>query len=70
MRPPKVEVGAKVKMLAEGKGNYTSRKNSRSQWGGRTYEVEEVGSDGQLNKHSVLEGKPTRYNRHEISLGD
>ena len=36
---PKVEVGDKVKILVKGKGNYTSRKESRNQWSERTYEA-------------------------------
>ena len=67
---PKVEVGDKVKIFVKGKGNYTSRKESRNQWIERTYEVKEVGRDGQLNKHHILDGLSKNYNRHEILLVD
>ena len=67
---PKVEVGDKVKICVKGKGNYTSRKESRNQWSERTYEVKEVGRDGQLNKHYILDGLTKKYNRHEILLID
>ena len=67
---PKVEVGDKVKIFVKGKGNYTSRKESRNQWSERTYEVKEVGRDGQLNKHYILDGLSKKYNRHEILLID
>ena len=67
---PKVEVGDKVKIFVKGKGNYTSRKDSRNQWSERTYEVKEVGRDGQLNKHYILDGLSKKYNRHEILLID
>ena len=67
---PKVEVGDKVKIFVKGKGNYTSRKYSRSQWSEETFEVKEVGRDGQLNKHYILDGLSKKYNRHEILLID
>ena len=67
---PKVEVGDKVKVFVKGKGNYTSRKESRNQWSEQSNEVKEVSRDGQLNKYYIIEGKPKRYNRHEILLID
>ena len=67
---PKVEVGDKVKVFVKGKGNYTSRKESRNQWSEQTYTVKEIGRDLQLNKHYILDGKTKKYNRHEILLVD
>ena len=64
---PKVEVGDKVKVIkvfVKGKGNYTSRKESRNQWSEQTYTVKEIGRDLQLNKHYILEGRTKKYNRH------
>ena len=51
-RYPKVEVGDEVKVLDKGKGKYTSRKETRSQWPDRIYEVKEVKRDPQLDKLS------------------
>ena len=69
-RYPKIEVGDKVKIFDKGKGNYTSRKETRSQWSERTYEVKEVKRDPQLNKYYLLEGREKHYNRHELLLVD
>ena len=67
---PKVEVGDKVRVFVKGKGNYTSRKESRNQWSEQTYNVKEISRDLQLNKHYILEGRSKKYNRHEILLVD
>ena len=69
-RYPKIEVGDKVKIFDKGKGNYTSRKETRSQWKDEIYEVKEVKRDPQLNKYYVLEGREKHYNRHELLLVD
>ena len=67
---PKVDVGDKVRIFVKGKGNYSSRKESRNQWSEQTHTVQEIGRDLQLNKHYILEGKSKKYNRHEILLID
>ena len=67
---PKIEEGDKVKIFTKGKGNYTSRKESRNQWSDETYEVKEVGRDMNLNKYYIVEGKSKRYNRHELLMID
>ena len=54
---PKVEVGDKVKVFVKGKGNYTSRKESRNQWSEQTYTVKEIARYLQHNKHYILEGR-------------
>ena len=69
-RYPKIEEGDKVKIFTKGKGNYTSRKESRNQWSDETYEVKEVGRDMNLNKYYIVEGKSKRYNRHELLMVD
>ena len=65
---PQVKEGDKVKIYVKGKGNFTSRKQTRSQWSDRSYEVKEVGRDGLLNKYYILDGLSKKYNRHEILL--
>ena len=69
-RYPKIEEGDKVKIFSKGKGDYTSRKESRNQWSDETYEVKEVGRDMNLNKYYIVEGKSKRYNRHELLMVD
>ena len=41
-KDPKVEAGAKVKVLVKGKANYTSCKESRIQWSEQTWKSEET----------------------------
>ena len=65
---PNIEEGDMVRVFVKGKGNYTSRKETRNQWSERSYRVKEVKRDLQLNKYYVLEGLTKRYNRHEILL--
>ena len=65
---PNIKEGDKVRILDKGKGNYTSRKESRSNWSEKVYEVKEVNRDMQLNKYYVLEGLTKRYMRHELLL--
>ena len=65
---PNIKEGDKVRVLDKGKGNYTSRKESRSNWSEKVYEVKEVKRDMQLNKYYVLEGLTKRYMRHELLL--
>ena len=67
---PNINEGDKVKTYVKGKGNYTSRKESRNQWSERSYEVKEIKRDMQLNKYYLLDGLQKRYNRHEILLVD
>ena len=65
---PNVKEGDTVKVYTKSGGNYTSRKETRSRWSEKTYEVKSVERDMQLNKYYVLEGLPTRYMRHELLL--
>ena len=65
---PNIKAGDDVRVFVKGKGNYTSRKESRSQWSEKVYEVKEVNRDPQLNKYYVIEGLPKKYMRHELLL--
>ena len=67
---PKIEEGDQVKVFVKGKGNYTSRKQTTSQWTDRSYEVKEVKRDALLNKRYVVEGHSKLMNRHELLLVD
>ena len=57
-----------LEYLLKGKGNYTSRKESSTQWSTKTYKVEEVARDLQFNKYYELENLPKKYMRHELLL--
>ena len=65
---PNVTEGDSVKVYSKGKGNYTSRKESRSVWSERKYKVILVGKDLLNNKYYKLDGLSKKYNRHEILL--
>ena len=65
---PNVTEGDSVKVYSKGKGNYTSRKESRSVWSERKYKVILVGKDLLNNKNYKLDGLSKKYNRHEILL--
>ena len=65
---PNIKEGDDVRVFVKGKGNYTSRKESSTQWSTRTYEVKEVARDPQLNKYYKLEDLPKKCMRHEILL--
>lgn len=39
---PKLTVGDEVKVYTEGKGNYTSRKETASRWSDRKYRIEKL----------------------------
>ena len=65
---PNIKEGDTVKVFTKSGGNYTSRKETRSKWSEKTYEVKEVERDKQLNKYYVLEGLPKKYMRHELLL--
>ena len=67
---PKIEEGDKVKIYDKGKGNYSSRKETRSKWSSETYTVSSVDRDTTLNKYYTLEGRSKKYNRHELLLVD
>ena len=67
---PNVNEGDYVKIFDKGSGNYVSRKETRSQWSERKYKVILVGKDMLNNKYYKLEGKPRKYNRHELLLVD
>ena len=65
---PKLNVGDKVKNHNKGKGNYTSRKETTSKWSTVSSKITNVGRDMMLNKYYELEGRPKKYNRHELLL--
>ena len=65
---PNVTEGDSVKVYSKGKGNYTSRKESRSVWSERKYKVILVGKDLLNNKYYKLDGLSKKYNRHDILL--
>ena len=65
---PNVTEGDSVKVYSKGKGNYTSRKESRSVWSERKYKVILGGKDLLNNKYYKLDGLSKKYNRHEILL--
>ena len=50
--------------LQEGKGNYTSRKETMSRWSNETYTVKEIDRDVSLNNYYRLDGLTKRYSRH------
>ena len=60
--------GDSVKVYSKGKGNYTSRKESRSVWSERKYKVILVGKDLLNNKYYKLDVLSKKYNRREILL--
>ena len=65
---PNIKAGDDVRVFVKGKGNYTSRKESRSQWSEKVYEVKEVNRDLQMNKYYVIDGLSKKYMRHELLL--
>ena len=65
---PNIKEGDNVKVFTETGGNYTSRKESRSQWSDKVYDVKEVKRDLQMNKYYVIEGLSKRYMSHELLL--
>ena len=62
---PNISEGDYVKIFEKGKGNYVSRKETRSQWSERKYKVILVGRDMMNNRYYKLDGMSKRYNRHE-----
>lgn len=67
-RYPNITEGDYVKVFDKGKGNYVSRKETRSQWSSKKYKVILVGKDMLNNKYYKLDGLTKRYNRHELLL--
>ena len=65
---PNVTEGDYVKVYSKGKGNFVSKKESRSVWSERKYKVILVGKDLLNNKYYKLDGLSKKYNRHEIVL--
>ena len=65
---PKLNVGDKVKIYNKGKGNYTSRKETTSRWTNNTFTITNIGRDLMLNKYYEVEGRPKKFNRHELLL--
>ena len=47
---PNIKEGDKVKVYTKSGGNYTSRKETRSRWSDRVYQVKEVNRDAQLKQ--------------------
>ena len=62
-RYPRIEEGDYVRAFVEGKGNYTSGKETRSQWSERKYRVNLKSHDMMNNTFCKLEGLTKRYNR-------
>ena len=58
---PNISEGDYVKIFDKGKGNYVSRKETRSQWSERKYKVILVGRDMMNNKYYKLDGMSKRY---------
>ena len=67
---PNISEGDYVKIVDKGKGNYVSRKETRSQWSERKYKVILVGRDLMNNRYYKLDGMSKIYNRHELLLVD
>jgi hypothetical protein len=67
---PNISEGDYVKIFDKGKGNYVSRKETRSQWSERKYKVILVGRDMMNNRYYKLDGMSKKYNRHELLLVD
>ena len=65
---PNISEGDYVRIFDKGKGNYVSRKETRSQWTEKKYKVILVGKDLMDNRYYKLEGMSKRYNRHELLL--
>ena len=65
---PSISEGDYVRVFQKGKGNYTSRKETMSNWSERKYKVLLQGKDMMNNTYYKLEGLGKRYNRHEILL--
>lgn len=65
---PNINKGDDVRVFDKGKGNYVSRKETRSQWSSKKYKVLLVGQDMMNNTYYKLEGLSKRYNRHELLL--
>ena len=65
---PNISEGDYVKIFDKGKGNYVSRKETRSQWSERKYKVILVGRDMMNNRYYKLDGMSKQYNRHELLL--
>ena len=65
---PNVTEGDYVKVYSKGKGNFVSKKESRSVWSERKYKVILVGKDLLNNNYYKLDGLSKKYNRHEILL--
>ena len=65
---PNIREGDYVKVFDKGKGNYTSRKETKSQWTDRTYKVILKGRDMLNNTYYKLDGLSKKYNCHELLL--
>ena len=65
---PNICEGDYVRIYDKGKGNYVSRKETRSQWTEKKYKVILVAKDLKDNRYYKLEGMSKRYNRHELLL--
>ena len=65
---PNINEGDDVKIYDSGQGKYANRKETRSKWSDKTYKVEKVDRDINLNKYYVLENLNRHYNRNELLL--
>ena len=59
-----------MKKYTNGKGNYTSRKETTSRWSDRTYTVIKTDRYITLNTYYILDGLTKHLNRHELLLID
>ena len=65
---PNIGEGDYVKVFDKGKGNYTSREETKSQWTDRKYKVILKGRDMLNNSYYTPDGLSKKYNRHELLL--
>ena len=65
---PNISLGDKVKIFSKGKGNYTSRKETKSRWSEDKYEVDKIDYDINLNKYYTVKGLSKRFSRNELLL--
>ena len=67
---PNISEGDYVKIFDKGKGNYVSRKETRSQWSERKRKVILVGRGMMKNRSYRFDGMSKKYKRHELLLVD
>ena len=65
-----ISVGDEVKVYTKGKGNYGSRKESKSRWSDSTYTILKIDRDITLNTYYILQGLSRHFSRHEVMFVD